>query len=426
MVARRTNPWKAFWDTATGRTVPSDLAGGRAGAAATQAVRALGANLMDMHGARAFNIFSQDMLVGTATREFTTYLPAAARLSRRLSDDPDMLANANRTARDAALDRGRTVQQAEEAGNNAQQQLFKRLAREAGFPNWEVAARMRQADLLNHREIELYMAIASEGGHGRFGRQRGIMQVSDIDFTEMAEAIATLPPAVYTQAEKAMLSSFQNRAINSIEDMVRRFLSEPAPFNSLTDPMHRTAYGRMANIMFSYSRAWADNHILALAERPSGRALGTIALFMFGDTIGRIARRMLRGENWEDIEADMGEDPIRWAVSNALWTPMLGHTQPFVEMAADSLLGNRQTDMGSIGAGPGVRDMSMGLMGQALMAPAELLTGNVPQVVGTADKLAQRMVPIYGFTRNHLMDNEAEQQQSRRRRNTANPQDLFD
>jgi hypothetical protein len=221
-----------------------------------------------------------------------------------------------------------------------------------------------------------------------------------IDLTEMAQQLQGL-----NKQDRFLVQEGIEQIQNSIEDVLRRRISEQGPLQTPTDSASLVYHGRVLNAMFSFSRSFVDNNVIDLAYMPMHIGMINMGGFIFGEVTGQIARRLLRGESLDDIQQEWEDNPERTLVRYLLTVPLVGQATPLVQAYAEAALGGSgRTVDPSRSAATGVMGEMVNLSANLIAAPADIAKGNkLTRLSNGADKLAVRMVPGYGLFR-HAMD----------------------
>lgn len=387
-----TEPYRDFWDAFTGRTLPGGRLRNRYAHTAISGVKAIGKTMLTIGGTDFMSNYARVMLVHTATRETARFLPAALKLSQILEAEQPAFQAARQAARQAALTAGRSQLQAARIGDRAYHKLWRNAARRAGFGGrWQVADRFNRAGLMNSRKLRTFIDTA---------KAQGNLTRNGLDLTEVARNLGGLQPA-----DRFLVSETVNQLHNSIEDLMRKRVSEQGPLQTPTDAPSLTYHGRVMNTMFAFPRSFVDNNVIDLAHLPQREGALLMTGFIVGEVMGQVARQLLKGRSLKDLEREWEENPKAALASYILRVPLLGQATPILQTFADAALdGKRYKQQAGRSAATSMQDTLLNLAADSIAVPAEIAAVRKPRVISGLDKLSIQMVPGLGLFRRALGD----------------------
>ena len=217
----------------------------RAANTVVSGIKAIGKTMLTAGGTDFMTNAARTMLVYTATRETAQFLPAAHALAVLLEQNTSKLRVIREAAQQASLDAGESIETAVRRSNTAYHKQWRAYARQAGFGGrWQIADRFARAGMLNSRKLEKFIEVGHRSG--ALSRRRG---VAALDLTEMAQQLSLLD-----KQDRFLVGEMINQIDNSIEDVMRKRISEQGPLQTPTDTASLVYHGKVANAMFSFSR----------------------------------------------------------------------------------------------------------------------------------------------------------------------------
>lgn len=389
-------PYVDFWDAATGTTAPGGRLKNRFASTTVSGIKAIGKTMLTLGGTDFFTNNARIMLTHTATRETARFLPAALKMAKVLEARAGELKSVNQVARQTALDAGKGIDEAIRRGNTAQFKLWQRMARESGFGrHWQVADRFARHGMMNSRKLEKFIEVGQASG--ALGKKKGLHA---LDLTEMASQLGQLDAA-----DRFLVGEMIDQVDNSIEDVMRKRVSEQGPLQTPTDVASLAYHGRVLNAMFSFSRSFVDNNIIDLAHLPQFEGMALLTGFIVGETMGQVARQLLKGRSIDDLQREWQENPEAAMASYILRVPLLGQATPILQTFADAALdGKRYKATAGQSAATSLQSQLLNMASDAVAAPAELLRGEKPRIITGLDRLSVTMLPGLGAFRRAMGD----------------------
>lgn len=389
-------PWIDFWDAARGEVGPGGRLKNRSANTVVSGIKAIGKTMLTGGGTDFMTNAARTMLVYTATRETAQFLPAALRMAKLLEESASELATLRAVTRQTAIDAGDDIEVAIRKSNTAYHKEWRSLARKAGFGGrWQIADRFARNGMLNSRKLEKFIEL----GHasGALSRKRG---VAALDLTEMAQQLSGLD-----KQDRFLVGEMINQIDNSIEDVMRKRVSEQGPLQTPTDAASLVYHGKASNAMFSFSRSFVDNNIIELAHLPQAEGMGLLTGFIVGETMGQIARQLLKGRSIDDLKREWDESPEASMASYLLRVPLLGQATPILQTFADAALdGKRYRREAGQSAATSLQSQLLNLTSDAIAVPGELLQGERPRIITGLDRLSITMLPGLGMFRRAMGD----------------------
>ena len=387
-------PWIDFWDALRGEVGPGGRLQNRSANTVVSGIKAIGKTMLTGGGTDFMTNAARTMLVYTATRETAQFLPAALRMARLLEDRSSQLATLRAVTQQVAIDGGADIETAIRKSNTAYHKAWRSIAREAGFGGrWQIADRFARHGMLNSRKLEKFMEVGqASGAYSKKGNA--------LDLTEMAMQLSELD-----KTDRFLVGEMINQVDNSIEDVMRKRVSEQGPLQTPTDAASLVYHGRALNAMFSFSRSFVDNNIIELAHLPQAEGMGLLTGFIVGETMGQVARQLLKGRSIDDLKREWDENPEAAMASYLLRVPLLGQATPILQTFADAALdGKRYRREAGQSAATSLQSQLLNLTSDAIAVPGELLQGERPRVITGLDRLSVTMLPGLGMIRRAMGD----------------------
>ena len=276
------------------------------------AFRALGGSGMTIGGMDFFSQFSRQLQVMDGQAKLGRFLPAARKLAVILEENADSLAAIRETQGQAAFFKA-----------------WRGFARKAGFgSNWDVADMFSRANLLRTERLDVLDRAGAASGAIR---ARGAVRMVDL---------AGLMRHVPEEADQAVFDEIMVGLRDSIVGIMNKRVSEQTLLQTPTSAADRTAWGQLINSMTTFSRSWADNNLLDTAQLPTRTGTSLIALHIFGETLNRTSRDILRGREIDDIIEDFKEDPDNYLARTLVNVPLAGQWTPFLKSAGEAMTAN--------------------------------------------------------------------------------------
>jgi len=259
-----------------------------------------------------FSQFARVLQVMDGQAKIGRFLPAARKMAVMLEENADELANI------------RTTQ-----GDDAYFKAWRGMARKSGFgANWDVADMFSRSNLLNTANLDtLDRAGAATGAI----RSRGRVKV--VDFNALMRHVPD-------DADKAVFDEVTTGLRDSIIGTMNKRVSEQNLLQTPTSANDRTAWGQLINSMTTFSRSWADNNLLDTAQLPTRTGTALIAMHIFGETLNRTSRELLRGREMDDIISDFEEDPDNYLARVLTNVPLAGQWTPFLKGMTEAITAN--------------------------------------------------------------------------------------
>ena len=274
--------------------------------------RAVGGSSMTLGAMDYFSQFARVLQVMDGQAKIGRFLPAARKMAVMLEENADELANI------------RTTQ-----GDDAYFKAWRGMARKSGFgANWDVADMFSRSNLLNTANLDtLDRAGAATGAI----RSRGRVKV--VDFNALMRHVPD-------DADKAVFDEVTTGLRDSIIGTMNKRVSEQNLLQTPTSANDRTAWGQLINSMTTFSRSWADNNLLDTAQLPTRTGTALIAMHIFGETLNRTSRELLRGREMDDIISDFEEDPDNYLARVLTNVPLAGQWTPFLKGMTEAITAN--------------------------------------------------------------------------------------
>ena len=327
--------------------------------------RALGGLGMTVGGMDYFSQFARMMQVMDAQAEAGRFINAAQKLGVLLRD------NAKELRRIREVD-----------GDAAYFKKWRGLTRTAGFGSqWQVAEKFAMAGLLDPARMDVILEAGRATGAIRPGR------VVDL---------STLMQHVPADADAARLF---DEGVTGMRDVMvgvmNKRISEQSLIQTPTNANARSAWGQLVLTMTGFSRSWADNNLMDVAQMPTRTASAMLATYLFGETMNRMSRDLMSGRSIDDIMLDIEEDPDNFIARTMTNVPVAGQWTFFVRNGLEALTRNErmQTSDPVTSAGFGALSSTQDTILNAVQA-ASPLTGE-SELQSNTLRHAGRLLPIY-------------------------------
>ena len=310
LVPKLLAPWMDIFDRAS-KARPGS--GNRTAAV----LRAHAATVMTVGGMDFFTQFSRMLHVQSMLDETGRFFQAAERAAVSLRNNAEML---------------RRIE--EQKGASAAHKAWRGIVRKAGFGgNWQVADKMWRAGLLDPERLAVLRAAGEATGALQ---DTGVFKTLDFNELMTYSAPTAEAQALYDDA----FARLRNMMVNTIHKRV----SEQSIMQAPTSQANRTWLGRTQLAMTSFARSWYDNNILDGAQMPARAFAGMMMVYLAGETMNRMVRDLWKGRDFEDIKADIEEDPDNFVLRTLTNVPLLGQWSTMIRPAVDALTlnGRRQ------------------------------------------------------------------------------------
>jgi len=119
-------------------------------------------------------------------------------------------------------------------------------------------------------------------------------------------------------------------------------ISEQSLIQTPTNANARSAWGQLVLTMTGFSRSWADNNLMDVAQMPTRTASAMLATYLFGETMNRMSRDLMSGRSIDDIMLDIEEDPDNFIARTMTNVPVAGQWTFFVRNGLEALTRNER------------------------------------------------------------------------------------
>lgn len=330
--------------------------------------RAIGGMNMTLSGMDFFSQFARTMQIMDAQSEAARFFKPAEKLALALRENAE------------ELQRVRTT-----SGEDAYLKMWKGLASKAGFGSqWQVADKFARSGLLDPEKLAVLR---------RAGESTGALKERGVKVLDLQRLMTHVPD----EADAALLDEAVTGFRDTMIGTMNKRISEQTLMQTPTDALHRTGLGQLWNTMMSFSRSWADNNIMDAAQMPTRTASALIAIYLFGETLNRMNRDILRGRTVEEIEEEIMEDPDNFIARTLTNIPVAGMWTPLLRNGLEAATRNERmlTSDPISSAGFGALASTNDAILDSVQAASPFAGSEESNAASSAVRQVGRMVPLY-------------------------------
>lgn len=185
-------------------------------------------------------------------------------------------------------------------------QTFKGAARSSGFGGrWDVAEKMGEVGLLRPGVLD---SVPS-----------GVFLKDRIDWARLANAIASED----NDARRTLMEEAYHGLIRLVNRDMNRYVAHPGLWELPKTRFGRSPLGKLVLAFTSYARTFFSKNISG-DPSPFHMSLFLIGSYAFLEAQFSLARRLASGEAWEDLEAEINDDPYGFVTRSLERTPWFG------------------------------------------------------------------------------------------------------